>query len=72
MQATSSSDKQTARSGDKKNPRVCITAFVDPEQRSALELLAQRNERSLSGELRIALGAYLERKNARRLTAAVR
>jgi hypothetical protein len=38
---------------------VPLSAFVPPELKQALRESAQRNSRSMSGELRLALLAYL-------------
>jgi predicted transcriptional regulator len=41
--------------------RAHVNAFVDVDVRRELERLAQRNDRSLSAEIRRALAAHVER-----------
>jgi len=43
--------------------RVPLGAFVDREQHRQLAELAEQNERSLSGEVRLALREHLERES---------
>ena len=46
--------------------RVPLSAFVDREQRAALDELARRRDRSLSSIVRRAVAAELEREGERR------
>jgi hypothetical protein len=41
------------------NEPVQIAAFVDPDMKRALLVSAERNERTLSGEMRIAIKTHL-------------
>ena len=51
---------------EKQDPaRVPLGAFVDREQRRELAKIAQREDRSLSSIVRMALASYLEARGPR-------
>jgi hypothetical protein len=43
-------------------PRVVVTARVDPEMLEQLRRIAAREERSIGGELRLAVAEHVARK----------
>jgi len=52
--------------------RVAVGAFVDADQRKALEEIARREDRSLSSVVRLALAAHVRRQEVDETLAAVR
>jgi predicted transcriptional regulator len=46
-----------------------LSTYVDSEVKDELEALAKRNQRSVAGELRVALERHLERERALREVA---
>jgi hypothetical protein len=51
--------------GEHTQARVPLGAYVDRGQHERLTALAQRNERSLSAEVRLALREHLDRDQAK-------
>lgn len=50
--------------GHKVTRTSTVTVLVEPELRARLEAAAQRNERSMGGEVRAALRVYLDADTA--------
>jgi hypothetical protein len=53
-------------------PQSYVSAFIEPTLRRALEDAAREHDRSLSGELRVALRAYLAEPEQRETDHALR